>query len=292
MTLMIILVCLALQRYFSLGETVHQMNWFTRYIHFMNISLDKNNKLRGILKVVLLVLPLTLIVGLLDYIFHHGIWHVVAFLLSLLVLMYCFDAHDLRHQLSAYFSAAKNQDHQSAYEYGAEFVAKNQEELPAAGWPQLIRDVTRSIFLRADRHVFAVIFWFVILGPTAALFYRLVLQLSCFNLEDPSLTDLRQSAKRLQAILDWIPVRITGLTYALAGNFNYAFSHWWPELFKSPQQSQDLAYQAGLAALEIDQLPATNAEITENEQALNLVDRTLVIWLVIIAIFTLGAWIA
>lgn len=290
MTLMIILVCLALQRYFSLGETVHQMNWFARYIYAMDALFDKNHKLNGLLKVILLVLPLVLIVGLLDYILHHGIWYVVDFLMSLLILMYCFDAHDLRQQLSSYFTAVQQQNNQAAYHYGVEFVTKNQDQPPTATWPQIIREVTQSIFLRADRNLFAVIFWFVILGPTAALFYRLVLQLSCFKKEDETFAGIRESAKCLHAILDWIPVRITGLTYALAGHFNDAFSKWWPELFKSPSQSQDLAYQVGLAAL--DQLPAESTEILENEQALNLVDRTLVIWLVIIAVFTLGAWIS
>ncbi len=62
---------------------------------------------------------------------------------------------------------------------------------------------------------FAVIFWYALLGPVAALAYRL-LALALEHARQPA---LREQAARVRHILDWLPVRALVLSFALVGNF-------------------------------------------------------------------------
>ena len=59
------------------------------------------------------------------------------------------------------------------------------------------------------------IFWYFLLGPGAALAYRL-LALSVENSRQPA---LKERAEQLRHALDWLPVRVLALSFALVGNF-------------------------------------------------------------------------
>lgn len=62
---------------------------------------------------------------------------------------------------------------------------------------------------------FAVIFWYFVLGPGAALAYRL-LALTAEHSGQPA---LKARAERLRHVMDWLPVRLLALSFALVGNF-------------------------------------------------------------------------
>jgi AmpE protein len=60
-----------------------------------------------------------------------------------------------------------------------------------------------------------VIFWYVLLGPAAALAYRL-LALTVEHARNPA---LKERAQQLRHAFDWAPVRALGISFALVGNF-------------------------------------------------------------------------
>jgi len=60
-----------------------------------------------------------------------------------------------------------------------------------------------------------VIFWYFVLGPGAALAYRL-LALGGEHSQQP---ELKARAEQLRHIMDWLPVRMLALSFALVGNF-------------------------------------------------------------------------
>jgi adenosylcobinamide-phosphate synthase len=103
------------------------------------------------------------------------------------------------------------------------------------------RDVARLAIERgivdAYRQVFAVLFWFVVLpGPAGAVLYR-----AAVLLEDewrnapagveptPQLEARREFGRPVRALLwllDWIPVRLTALSFAIVGDFEDAVACW------------------------------------------------------------------
>jgi AmpE protein len=293
MTLMTILICLIAQRYIGLGETLHKMNWLNSYARYMHKLIGNTPLWQGIWGVIALLIPLIFLVAFIDHLLQGWFFNFFKFLFDLFILLYCLNARDLRRQLTEYFNAYSREDSQASYYHGFTFIKKSSAETPPEDSPHLVRAVTRAIFLDADQHIFAVIFWYIVLGPVGAVLYYLVNRIVFFAKQNQhELSSFKESAKRIQGVLDWIPVRITGLSYALAGHFSYAFAKWLKYLKLGPSKSQELAYRLGLAALELDETDPATAQLAENNSALTLIDRSLVIWIVVIAIFTMGAWIS
>jgi adenosylcobinamide-phosphate synthase len=172
----------------------------------------------------------------------------------------------------------------------------------------------------AYRQVFAVIFWFVILpGPAGAVLYRAVALLAEeWNTPSPgvepsapvaSRAEFGRPARRLLALLDWIPVRLTALAFAVVGDFEDAVSCWRTQAQRWAKQEGGLPIgillASGGGALGVQlggPLPVLVAEPeirpelgtgdpVEPEMlpsAVGLVWRALILWLLLILLLTLA----
>lgn len=96
---------------------------------------------------------------------------------------------------------------------------------------ELVRQAVEHGLLLAQRHVFGVFFWFVILpGPTGAIFYRLADHVArSWNdpPRPPTPADQFGDFARLAfAWIDWAPARLTALGFAIVGDFEGAIYCW------------------------------------------------------------------
>ncbi len=99
----------------------------------------------------------------------------------------------------------------------------------------------------------------------------------------------------LRKILDWLPARITGFLYALAGDFTGAMTELKKYLLIKNCDPEKLIQDTGFGALGIDKdsYQENNIEIIEeNNQAQSLISRSLVIFLVIVAMMTVFGWLS
>ena len=94
--------------------------------------------------------------------------------------------------------------------------------------PDRYEVMAQAVLVQANERLFAVLFWFVILGPMGALLYRAVWCLTRNPVSSPpELEDtFDQAATRLYGILSWAPARLTAIAYALAGGFEDAVCRW------------------------------------------------------------------
>src|SRR6202165_3987503 len=117
---------------------------------------------------------------------------------------------------------------------GADASAAIAQEIPKLAIEQGLLD--------SYRHVFATLFWFLVLpGPAAAVLYRLSALLAK-EWRGEGATPVEQRAafgepvQRLLYWLDWLPVRATAMTFAVVGDFEDAIYCWrtqakqWPSL--------------------------------------------------------------
>ncbi|MEO8346356.1 MAG: regulatory signaling modulator protein AmpE, partial [Betaproteobacteria bacterium] len=172
----------------------------------------------------------------------------------------------------------------------------------------------------AYRQVFAVIFWFVILpGPAGALLYRMVALLAeewgavTPGVEPTALTQARdvfgRPARQVLAVLDWIPVRLTAVSYAIVGDFEDAVACWRTQAHLWARHDGGLAIgillASGGGALGV-QLggplpvlvgdPDVRAELGTGDppgadvlpSAVGLVWRALILWLLVILLITVA----
>lgn len=126
----------------------------------------------------------------------------------------------------------------------------------------LPEDVTQ-----ANHALFAPFFWFAVLGAVGVVFYRVTERLP-----------RNEVVSTVLDLLNWIPARLLGCTFGLVSYFITVFPIWLKYLFHSPKDNQVLLVESAKASLGEDQ----NAV-----HFVALVDRSLIVWLVILALIVL-----
>ena len=128
-----------------------------------------------------------------------------------------------------------------------------------------------ELFLKGYQKIFAPLFWYFVFGPVGLMLYVTVVALRA---QMPT----QQYFALTQGVLDWVPIRLVGLTFALAGNFGVVFKVWIKDVFQSISDNQNQVVAMGDAALSAE------------SDAMSLLHRALLIWLVIMALITIGSW--
>jgi len=224
-----------------------------------------------------------LLIAALEWLFAPRWAGVPLFALELAVLLYAIGRGDYRARLGAYLAAWQRGDYEAAYQEGVpifDFDPKARITTPA----ELHALVRRGVLYLAFERWFAVVFWFYFLGPWAALFYRL-LQLT---LTQHSSDEDRQMIRRWLVWIEWLPVRLLGLAFAVTGNFTGCFRTWREHLAGFPPVADLLTVYAGQA---LDSATAhidsplfeqrAGAELLELDA---LIARSAIAWLVMFAL--------
>ena len=152
---------------------------------------------------------------------------------------------------------------------------------------EIVRQSIEFGLLASHRHVFGVLFWFVILpGPCGAVLYRLSEYLARHWNRPGSAGDLGvppdqfgQFAQQAYAWIDWLPARLTALGFAIVGDFEGA-AHCWRNLNVESRPNVSAAQEgAGLAE------PGPEAL----RSAVGLAWRAMVLWLLLLLLMTMAA---
>lgn len=289
MILFTILICFALQRYWRFdNEKLSPL--FHAYISKSDTFFQKLGIKYPLLVVILFILPMLLVLWLCHILLKGLSFGSVNFVFSVIVLFFCVRLYNPRTALAHYFSASRQGEDQSAFYYGAAFL--KDEHKPEKDLVNLARDITRKILTDADQRIFSVLFWYILLGLSGAVIYSVISSLAVKKNHPTLSTSTVQAAKKLHALLHWLPTRIVGVTYALVGHAIFGFAAWKKHLTDGLTASHKFACDVGLVALEQHPDHPASADIKENEQALGMVEGALLLWMVVIALCTLVSWVA
>ena len=232
------------------------------------------------LALLLLVLLPVLLLGLLLAALEPLAYGWLSLPVHLLVLLYCLGRGHAKSELGAFRDAWRRGD-QEAAALAAERDVGLTENDPSS----LLRAVQTRLLWRSYEGFFAVIFWYLLLGPMAALAYRLLVLCA----EHAELEGLRERAGQLRHAFDWIPVRILLGSFALVGNFvavNRALLH---ELLSWDTPAPRLLADAGPLAADLSPAIDGEAGIARLDEIAALLVRTWVFWYAVIAVLTLLA---
>lgn len=278
--LIVILICLGLQRYLGIHISLADFDWFKPYHGLLKSTLAKSDLFKGYVGIAVVVLPLMLVVALVDYLLNDWIFSVLDLAFGVLVLMYCMDARDLKQRLSGYLGGEEGKK-ADADKQVSEFLNGN---VPSAD-QEKARGVTTAIFTQSLHQVFSVLFWYLILGTSGAVLYFAV---TLISQNESEFSEMQQANAMVLGVLDWVPVRLLGLSFALVGSFGSVFAAWVKALAAGIERSNEFATEFGLAAMGIDiQSGSANSSVDECSNAADLVFRTQVIWVVVIAVLVL-----
>lgn len=184
----------------------------------------------------------------------------------LVVVLWSLGRGDPQHSLAPFRTSWQRGDAEAAY-----LDARRDLGVEARDAPTLLTQVQGFLLWQAHQGFFAVVFWYAVLGPLAALAYRLLALL----VEHAGDGELRAHAVRLRHVLDWLPARLLALSLALAGNFVSANRVLWARLFDLQASAAQLVADAGRAAA--DAQPGRGGVETLDE-LWNLLLRAGLIW--------------
>jgi len=243
-------------------------------------------------------------------------------LVNVVVLYFTMGFRQFSHRLTEIQIALGNGDLATARHELAQWKVGAEETPPAAELDadELVRQSCEYGLQLAHKHVFGVLFWFVLLpGPIGPILFRLSEYLARRWNRPPAgalPTDrFGEFARRAFAWIDWLPARLTALGFAIVGDFEGAV-YCWRKVARAPgvvdatpqPDSRTLLLAAAGGALRqrvlgaaetsryFDEAGLEGAGLAEPDAdmlraAIGLVWRALLLWLVVLLLGTLAGWL-
>ncbi|EKD73204.1 MAG: hypothetical protein ACD_45C00408G0002 [uncultured bacterium] len=275
MTFIITLISLVIERFFYWGH-LRYWRWFTKYQRWLSTSRIGNWP--PVLQLIVCILPLLLVVGLLNCLLAGWLYGILKLIFGVVIVVYCFGPHNIWVQVYACINELHKGDMPLAMEHAdTAFKVGTFEQMQ-----KFHQTFVRAIFVAMHERVFAVVFWFVLLGPVGAVLYRAITLMSH---ESPLNTT--QLAAKIRLWLDWISVRVFTFIFALGGHFTEVFKRWKQTVFKGPETNEAMLTECGVAALDVMDGELIPEEGVAEKEAIKLLDRVLIMGLVILAILVL-----
>lgn len=286
MKFLAILIGLAIERFWSPIQGLRRWHWFGNYVEWLHQSLKGRVLFDGPVGVILAIAPFALIVAWLQQIMQGGWWEIIGLAFGAFILVMSIGPTDLGAEVKAYLEARRQGDGLAERLCAEDIVGGDVSDEPVARtW-----SVIRSLLSRSHHWVFGALFWFMVLGPVGAVIYRLAHQL-VFYAEGYAAyaPGFATAARGLVYILAWLPARLTSLGYAIMGSFVEGMRYWRNSATSWAINDKELLSATGLGALRLDSPDILPADDNVRE-AMELVRRTIYLWLTVIALMTIAGW--
>jgi adenosylcobinamide-phosphate synthase len=155
------------------------------------------------------------------------------------------------HHFTDIHTALRDGEVEQARRLLAQWSGRNADRLNSS---EVARLAIEEALLASHRHVYAPLLWFTILGPAGALLYRLSRHF-CYAWQADRVDGLEggeafgEFAQRAFAILDWLPVRLTAISFAVVGNFEDAVFCWRSQAARWQEKEGGILLAAGAGAI-------------------------------------------
>lgn len=281
MTLLVVLLVLWLRHTGKFSEPAELLATLLRRWRDIWIKKSANEGWPPTVSLLLVLLPPSLLIGALMlslYDTGYGLWNSAVGFVVLLVILLDHPRPDiLQREQNAWLEA--DERHADLFEEADPLLMQQ------AAHDELAR--ARHELLRVQvRVLFAPLFWFLLAGPVAAVFYYFLRLL----VEDNAQTD--SMASRLLQYADWPVARVMALCFALAGNFSSTWQYWRDHALVKDRESLPFLEASALCAQPQEETEYGNRQpgifLGQELAAIDaLMQRVLVIWLVFLALHTL-----
>ena len=242
------------------------------------------------------------------------LWHVALLYVTL-------GFRQFSHHFTAIRDALEDGDEAKARQLLAEWQQVKVGDIPRS---EIVRHAIEYSMIAAHRHVFGVFFWYALmsvigLGPVGAVVYRIT-EYAQSHWQRPQADGARVSnvlcevSQRAWMAIDWLPARATALGFAIVGSFEDAMDGWRNHAQKFPEDNDGVILAATAGAINIQlggasldrassadgeenntdpstggsSTPGRPAEVAHFAQVVGLVWRTVLMWLVLVALLTMA----
>jgi len=300
MTGILSIIALLLDRLFGeLPHRWHPLVWFGHAAHVLEKHVNQPQRsdmarfALGLLATLLLVsVPVLFLIALLMLL---PIW--AGIMVNVLVLYFCLGWQSLRTHALAIAAPLAAQNIPDARTALSMIVSRDTRDLSNT---KIARAATESVLENGNDAIFASLFWFAILGAPAALAHRLINTLDgMWGYRNDRFELFGKSAARLDDVMNYLPARLTALSYALVSrNARRSLACWWRQAKRHDSPNAGVVMAAGAGALGVrlggaayykgqhEKRPVFGlggqANSDSIHQALSLITKSLILWLVVL----------
>jgi adenosylcobinamide-phosphate synthase len=310
MNFLAVIAALGLEQWRAFGWRGGTQRAFVRYARTLEQRFNGGKAEQGAIAAALALVPPVALASAL-YFALERVHPVLGLVWNVVVLYVLVGFRHFSHAFTAVADALKADDAVSARRRlaswrGVDASGATAEEIPKLTIEQGFED--------SYRHVFGTLFWFLVLpGPGGAVLYRLTVLLAERWRSDavtPMGHDLSQFGRPVQRLLywlDWPPVRLTAITFAVVGDFEDAIYCWRTQAKQWVPRHNGILLASGAGALgatiggpvtsptgEAEFRPDLGigdpADVDVLQSAVGLVWRALLVWLVLVLLLTVAYW--
>jgi adenosylcobinamide-phosphate synthase len=286
-----------------------------RWIHWTVRTLDAGARSQAWITWGVTVLGPASLAMLVHWLLTWGLGWWVAVLWNVALLYATLGFRQFSHHFTGIREALEDGDEQKARELLAGWQQVQVGQIPRS---EIVRHVSEYSVIAAHRHVFGVFFWYAALsiiglGPVGAVIYRLT-ELAQRRWQEAA-ADGSWASNALQSVsvrawqaMDWLPSRMTALGFAIVGSFEDAMDGWRHHAQNFPQDNDGVILAATSGAINIrlggatlkaadeeestgpsgGSTPGRIASVSHFAQVVGLVWRTVIMWLLLLALLTMA----
>lgn len=306
MSLFALIAALLLEQFHPLSSRKYLFSWLSGYVNFFQHHFNAGEHKHGKIAWLLAVLPLLTGVVVL-FVLLHQTHPIFSWALNVLVLYLTMGFRQFSHYFTDIHQALRTDKLDEARRLLSIWRGMPAHELSAE---EVARVAIEEALLASHRNVFAVIVWFILFGAiglggaAGALLYRLgqFLNKHWADQEVDELTEFGGFARQAFYLLEWLPVRMTALTFAIVGNFEDTVYCWRTQAANWPDKEAGILLASGAGSLGVrlgmtipqGGLPLDRAELGVGDDAdvdfmqstIGLVWRSVVFMLILLLLLT------
>ena len=199
---------------------------FERYRTFVKDYLDNKYYLY-------LLFPILVIIfySLIAYILNNYLHGFFAFILDLIILVYCLKPSEFNRKVEEFKFSVVNQENNGCSKR-FNYVLSNYDNKSLIG----------NIFYNSTRNIFTVLFCFLLLGPSGSLAF-VILDSYIHNKEIKIDQKTKKELKNIISIIEYVPIRLCTFAFAIVANYELCSKAW-----KSSKKEKSL-YDSNIALI-------------------------------------------
>jgi adenosylcobinamide-phosphate synthase len=307
MSLFAMIAALLLEQFRPLSSRKYLYSWLSSYVKFFQLHFNAGQHEHGKIAWMIAVLPLLVCVVVLFWMLSQ-VHPFFAWAFNVLVLYLTMGFRQFSHYFTGIHQALRANKLDEARDLLSRWRGMPSHELNAE---EIARLTIEQALIASHRNVFGVIAWFVLFsalglgGAAGALLYRMgqFLRARWSSEDNTELVEFGGFARQAFYFLEWLPVRLTAMTFAIVGDFENTIYCWRTQAASWPDSEAGILLASGAGALGVrlgmaipqggmleDRVElgiGDDADADFMQSAIGLVWRSVVFWLILLLLLSL-----